>query len=58
LATGGKKVADQHLDTNEEIEVKLFSIAEVKDMLMNNEFKQALHTTCLFYGFNKLEALK
>jgi ADP-ribose pyrophosphatase len=58
LATGGKKVTDQHLDTNEEIEVKLYSIAEVRAMLMNNEFKQALHTTCLFYAFNKLDDLK
>jgi ADP-ribose pyrophosphatase len=56
LATGGKKVTGQQLDHNEEIEVKFFSIAAVKDMLMNNEFIQALHTTCLFYGFNKLDA--
>jgi ADP-ribose pyrophosphatase len=58
LATGGKKVTDQHLDTNEEIEVKLFSIAAVREMLMNNEFKQALHTTCLFYAFQKLDTSK
>jgi 8-oxo-dGTP pyrophosphatase MutT (NUDIX family) len=58
LATGGKKVTDQHLDANEEIEVKLFSVAEVREMLMTNQFKQALHTTCLFYGFNKLDTLK
>jgi len=55
LATGGKKIAAQQLDANEEIEIKLFSIADVKEMLMKNEFKQALHATCLFYGFNKLE---
>ena len=56
LATGGKKVTEQQLDANDEIEIKLFSIAAIKKMLMNNEFKQALHVSCLFYGFNKLDA--
>ena len=55
LATGGKKVSGQQLDANEEIEIKLYKLAVVKAMLMNNEFKQALHTTCLFYAFNKLD---
>ncbi len=58
LATGGKKVAAQHLDASEEIEIKLFSLEAVKDMLMKNEFKQALHATCLFYAFDKLDSLK
>ena len=58
VATGGKKVAAQHLDASEEIEIKLFSLEAVKDMLMKNEFKQALHATCLFYAFNKLDSLK
>lgn len=56
LATGGKKVSDQQLDDNEEIEIRLVSKDKVKAMLHNNEFKQALHTTCLFYAFNKLDA--
>lgn len=56
LATGGKKSSAQQLDTNEEIEVKLFPLAVVKEMLLKNEFKQALHATCLFYAFNKLDA--
>jgi ADP-ribose pyrophosphatase len=55
LATGGKKVAAQQLDANEEIEVKLLPIDEVRDMLMRNEFKQALHVACLLYAFNKLD---
>ena len=58
LATGGKKVTEQQLDHNEEIEIKFLSIDAVREMLMNNEFKQALHATCLFYGFNKLDASK
>ena len=58
LATGGKKTADQKLDYNEEIEIKFFPLEEVRAMLMNNEIIQALHSTCMFYGFGKLEELK
>jgi len=57
LATGGKRSGEQHLDKNEEIEVQLLTIDQVRQMLLNNEFKQALHSTCLFYGFNKLDSL-
>lgn len=58
LATGGKKVAEQQLDFNEEIEIKFFSLEEVRQMLMNNEIIQALHATCLFFGFAKLDNRK
>lgn len=57
LATGGKKVAPQQLDHGEEIETDLFPLEEVRQMLMKNEFKQALHATCMFYAFNKLDSL-
>jgi ADP-ribose pyrophosphatase len=55
LATGGKKVSDQQLDHHEEIEIKLFSLERVREILMKNEIRQALHATCLFYAFNKLD---
>ena len=58
LATGGKKVAGQQLDYNEEIEIILYPVATVKEMLLENKFKQALHTACLFYAFNKLDGGK
>lgn len=54
LAKGGKKIQEQHLDHNEEIEVYLLSIEEVVQMLKDNKIIQALHATCLFYGLNKL----
>ncbi len=54
LARGGRKVQEQQLDHNEEIEVYLFSIEEIKQMLKENKILQALHVTCLFYGLNKL----
>ncbi len=55
LARGGKKVAEQKLDANEDIEIKLFSLEQVKEMLQKNEIAQALHTTCIFYALQKLE---
>ncbi len=58
LATGGKKITAQKLDANEEIEIKLFSLTEVREMLLKNEIKQALHTTCLFYAFIALDDVK
>ncbi len=58
LATGGIKTGVQKLDANEEIEIILKPLDEVKMMLHHNEFLQSLHTVCLFYGFDKLELLK
>jgi ADP-ribose pyrophosphatase len=55
LARGGKKVAEQKLDANEDIKIKLFSPEQVKEMLWKNEIVQALHTTCIFYALQKLE---
>ncbi|MXV51897.1 NUDIX domain-containing protein [Pedobacter sp. HMF7647] len=54
LATGGKKIQEQHLDGREEIEVELVSIDKLKEMLFNNEFGQALHASALFYALAKL----
>ncbi len=55
LATGGKKVSAQSLDPNEDIEVILLPVEEVKAMLKNNEFAQALHVCCMMYAFERLK---
>ncbi len=55
LATGGKKVTTQSLDHNEEIEVHLLPIEEVRRMLQQNEFPQALHVSCMLYAFQQLD---
>ena len=57
LARGGKKVQDQHLDEQEEIVVEEFTIAEIKDLLLNNKIAQALHCTGLFYALMRLGEL-
>jgi len=57
LATGGKKVAQQQLDDNEEIDIVLVSIDELLDLLRRQQIKQSLHTNCIFYALMKLGLL-
>jgi hypothetical protein len=54
LATGGKKIAEQQLDHNEEIEVVLLSIEDLKQLLNDNKILQAMHVTTIMYAFQKL----
>lgn len=54
LARGGKKVAAQQLDHNEEIEIVTVSLEELKRMVRDNEIVQALHLSCVFYALEKL----
>jgi ADP-ribose pyrophosphatase len=58
LATGGKKVAEQKLDHNEEIEIVLLSVDELKELLRENKIVQAMHVSCILYALEKLGALK
>ncbi len=58
LATGGKKIKDQQLDANEEINIILKSLEEVEEILNQSKIMQSMHALCLFYGFAKLKELK
>ena len=58
LARGGKKVASQSLDANEEIELLQIPLEDVRSMLYKNEIVQALHVSCLLYAFKKLDSEK
>lgn len=57
LATGGRYEREQVLDHNEEIEVYLFSLEEVKKLLEENQIIQSMHVTTLFYALTKMKAL-
>ncbi|HVY74559.1 MAG TPA: NUDIX hydrolase [Puia sp.] len=57
LATGGVYERPQQLDHNEEIEVYLFSVEEVKKMLAENQIIQAMHVTALFYALPKIQSI-
>jgi ADP-ribose pyrophosphatase len=54
LATGGVKVSDQQLDPNEEIELHLLSLEEVRDLMKSGEIFQSMHVTALMYALHKL----
>jgi ADP-ribose pyrophosphatase len=55
LAKGAIKITQQSLDPNEEINILLKSVEEVKDMMANNEIRQSMHELCLYKGFEYLE---
>lgn len=54
LARGGKKIADQQLDHNEEIEVELVSVEELKQLIRENKIIQSMHVTCIIYALEKM----
>ncbi len=54
LAKGGKKVASQELDHNEEIEIDLVSVEELKKLIRENKIVQAMHVTCIMYALDRL----
>ena len=58
LALGGKKTAAQSLDDNEEIEIILKPIEEVKSMLFHNEIKQSMHALCMFHAFEFMRLME
>jgi 8-oxo-dGTP pyrophosphatase MutT (NUDIX family) len=57
LATGGRYEREQELDHNEEIEIYLYSLDEVKKLLADNQIIQSMHVTTLYYAFTKMKVL-
>jgi len=57
LATGGRLVQKQELDHNEEIEIYLFTIDQLKQLLREDQIVQSMHVTALFYGLARLGQL-
>lgn len=55
LLKGGTKTHEQHLDEHEILNVELYSIDEVKQLLKDNKIDQSLHTAALFYGLAALQ---
>lgn len=58
LARGGVKVGSQQLDHNEEIELELYSIEELKELLKERKIIQAMHVSCILYALEKLGEIK
>ncbi|MDP2683778.1 MAG: NUDIX hydrolase [bacterium] len=58
LALNTTVTQKQNLDLTEEIEVITVPIHKVRELIENNKFFQALHTSALFYAFNYLDTHK
>ncbi len=58
LAKGGKRVAEQQLDGNEEIEVMLLSMDELKSLVREKKIVQSMHLSCIMYALERLGELK
>ena len=58
LLQGGKKVKEQSLDENEEIEVMVVSMDELMVMIKTNKFVQSMHVTVIFYALQHLNKLQ
>ncbi len=58
LATGGKKIAEQKLDANEELNVEIYSIDTVKQMIKENKIMQSLHVNGIMYALAKIGLLQ
>lgn len=58
LATGGKKTGEQKLDDTEDVEVVLYAMDELKQLLKENKIVQSLHVSCIFYALNHLGQMR
>ena len=57
VATGGEKTTEQSLDANEEINILLKPLDEVKKMVQAHQFKQSMHELCYFRAVELLNQL-
>ena len=48
LATDVEPISSQHLEETEDLTVHLFTLEEVKQLLLNNEIIQSLHAAPLW----------
>lgn len=48
LAIGVEEISEQQLEPSEDISVCLLSLAELKDLLLKDEIKQAMHTSAIW----------
>ena len=57
VATGGEKTTEQSLDANEEINIVLKPLKEVKEMVHTHQLKQSMHELCYFRAVELLNKL-
>lgn len=58
VALGGKKVQEQHLDENEEIEILEYTWEEFLQLVEEKRIVQSMHMTTIFYAMRYLDKIK
>lgn len=58
FAKGGKKIAGQQLDQNEEIDIIEVTPEELTELLLQHKIVQSVHVNCIFFALLKLGRLK
>lgn len=53
VAEGVRKISGQHLDSTEDLEIVLLDTAQVKDLMVNDQIKQALMAAPLWRYFSE-----
>lgn len=53
VAEGVRKISGQHLDSTEDLEIVLIDTAQVKDLMVNDQIKQALMAAPLWRYFSE-----
>ena len=53
IAEGVRKISGQHLDSTEDLEIVLLATAQVKDLMVNDQIKQALMAAPLWRYFSE-----
>lgn len=57
LATGGRKIKEQALDYNEEIEILELSFDELMQLIDENKIMQSMHLSTIYYALKSLGKL-
>ena len=57
LATGGKKIKEQSLDANEEIEILELTFDELMQLVDENKIMQSMHISTIYYALKHLGKL-
>ena len=57
VAEGVRKISGQHLDSTEDLEIVLLDTAQVKDLMVNDQIKQALMAAPLWRYFSEQDLL-
>lgn len=58
VATNGKKIQEQQLDHNEEIEIMPVTMEELIKLVEEKRFVQSMHLSTIFYAMRYLEKIK